>query len=73
MIALTMTTEEMKRQVEAMSYEELLRKWRFAPAGDPMFAGEAGQYYLETMNRKRQALEPGQHVAASKAIGWDSH
>lgn len=59
-----------KAWIDAASYEMLLRRWRFAPVGDPMFAGEIGNYYEEVMMRKK--AETGDNgVSASKAIGWD--
>ena len=27
--------------IDTADYEQLLRRWRFAPAGDPAFVGEA--------------------------------
>ena len=65
-------TDEMKARIDGMSYGELLRKWRFAPVGDPMFQGEAGDYFGERMKELRS--RPGgdeKHVSASKSIGWD--
>lgn len=64
-------TEEQKAWIDGASYEDLLRKWRFAPVGSPWFIGEVGIYYGKVMAKKRsQEVYPG---AASKAIGWDSH
>ena len=37
-------TSEMKAKIDAMSREELARAYRFAPAGDPMWCGAAGDY-----------------------------
>jgi len=66
-----MTPEEMEAWIAAAPYEELLRRWRFAPAGDPMFQGEVGRHYAETMRVRRAAPGGGaEHVRASKAIGW---
>ena len=64
-----MTIEAMKQEIDRMSYEELLRHWRFAPVGDPFFSGEAGAYYTERMRTLRSA-DPEGHVRASKSIGW---
>jgi hypothetical protein len=67
-----MMNEEMKAWIDNADYEQLLSKCRYAPAGDPFFAGEVGDYYLKVMAERRAA--PGgnaAHVAASKAIGWD--
>jgi len=62
--------EEMKKEIDRMNYEDMLRLWRFAPAGDPMFKGEVGEYYRETMKRKKSALAAGDRVRASKSVGW---
>ena len=62
-------TDELKAKIDAMSYEAMLSRWRFAPAGDAMFQGESGQYFSETMGRKRDA-DPAGHVSASKSLGW---
>ena len=64
-------TDEKKSEIDAMSYEQLLRGWRFSPCGDPMFEGETGEYWGKRMKELR--AQPGgqeRHVAASKAIGW---
>lgn len=61
-------TETAKAWIDAATYTELLRRWRHAPAGDPMFRGDVGHYYLKVMEAKK-AEDPGAAVAASKAIG----
>lgn len=63
-------TEEHKAKIDGMSYEALLRHWRFAPPGDPWFQGETGEYWGNRMAQLRRD-DPDGHVAASKAIGWD--
>lgn len=60
----------MKNWIDSSSYESLLSKWRFAPAGSPYFQGETGQYYSKVMAEKRKQVGQGEHVRASKAIGW---
>jgi len=65
-----MTVEEMKKWIDGASYRQLLSKWRFAPAGNPFFQGEVGDYYSEVMARKRSEVGDAEHVAASKSIGW---
>ena len=40
-----MIDPKLKDKLDAMSQEELCHKWRFAPAGDPMFLGETGDYF----------------------------
>jgi hypothetical protein len=64
-------TEDNKKLIDALTYEELLRRWRFFPAGDPWFQGETGEYWGKHMAELR--AEPNgndRHVSASKSIGW---
>lgn len=64
-------TDEQKRWIDNASYEELLRKWRFTPSGDPMFTDEPTYSHFTTMMRKRRdELGPEGAAAASKAVGW---
>ena len=62
-------TPEQKKWIDEATTEDLLRKWRFAPVGEPMFQGDTGEYYSEVMKKKRSA-DPEGHVRASKSIGW---
>jgi len=62
--------EEIKRQIDNMSYKSMLLLWRTAPIGHPMFQGEIGEYYSKVMNKKRKEVGNAAHVAASKSIGW---
>lgn len=64
-------TPEQKQWIDNAGYEELLRRWRFAPGGDPMFQGDTGDYYAQVMKRKRQEVGQEEHVRASKSIGWE--
>lgn len=59
-------TPELKREIDALSREAMARLWRFAPAGHPMLADEAGKYF-ERRFRELGGFSP----AISKAIGWD--
>ena len=61
--------QQQKDWIDAQDYGGLLRRWRFAPAGDPIFQGEAGEYYANAMREKR-ALTPDNGVNASKQVGW---
>lgn len=63
-------TPELKAKIDAMTYTEMLGKWRFAPLGDELFADESGEYFGYRMFSLKDA-DPGAAVAASKAIGWD--
>jgi len=60
-------TEDQKTWIDEASYEELLRKWRFAELGNSIFAGESGVYYSKIMHEKKANCD---HVQASKNIGW---
>lgn len=60
---------EIKAKIDLMSYVELLRLWRFAPLGDPLFLGESGTYFKNRLLRLK-AEDPDGAVAASKQIGW---
>lgn len=57
-----------KKWIDESSYESLLRRWRNAPPGDPIFNGESGKYYQKVMSKKKDMCD---HVAASKRVGWD--
>ena len=60
-------TPENKQYIDALSYEELLSRWRFAPPGDPWFQGETGKYWADRMEAKRGE----DHSTISKKIGWE--
>lgn len=40
----TNLTKDVKARIDAMSHYDLCRTWRFAPIGDPLLQGEAGDY-----------------------------
>ena len=63
-------TPEQKAWIDLATYEDLLRRWRFAAVGDSMFVGATGQYYSQIMAEKRGTTNDN-GVAASKSIGWD--
>ena len=60
--------DRQKKQIDEMSYEQLLRLWRFAPVGEPLIQGDTGEYYSSVMGEKKNHVD---HVAASKRIGWE--
>jgi hypothetical protein len=62
--------DTIKKLIDDMPYEEMLRKWRFAPLSDTMFVGETGAYFSKVMKDKKEKLGQSAHVAASKRIGW---
>lgn len=66
-----MTDKEMMAWIDNATYEQLLSKWRLAPAGDPFFHGEVGSYYSIKIAKKRKEVGESAHVVASKNVGWD--
>ncbi len=63
-----MNEDQIREWIDNASYQNLLSKWRSAPAGDPFFRGEIGQYYSKVMNEKKAQLASGEAVSISKAI-----
>ena len=63
-------TADQKKAIDEMDYEAMLRLWRNAAVGQPLFQCETGDYYGKVMAIKR-SQDPGAHVAASKMIGWE--
>lgn len=63
-------TQEQRERVDSSSYEQLLEHWRNGPIGDDYFHGECGEYYSQTMFKKKALMSPEEQVAASKRVGW---
>jgi len=63
-------TEKNKKYIDNLTMYELLSGIRFAPPGDPWFQGETGKYWMDRYEKMRNA-NPGEHVANSKALGWE--
>mgnify|MGYP001243136636 CR=1 FL=1 len=62
-------TPENKAHIDSLTHYQLLSKTRFAPAGDPWFQGETGNYWEKRRAEKRDE-NPGQAVRDSKDMGW---
>ena len=62
-------TPENKAHIDNLSYEGLLRSWRFHTVGNEWFQGETGEYWGNRMNELRR--NGADHVGASKSIGWE--
>lgn len=60
-------TPELKKQIEALSYEDMLRIWRFEPSGHPLLIGEVGEYFSLQMDLKRESVD---YVEVSKRVGF---
>lgn len=66
-----MDEKDYREWIDRASFEELLRRWRFAPMGDDhIFQGEIGKYYGEVMSKRRAELPEGEAVRISKSIGF---
>ena len=63
---------KIKKQIDKMSYEQMLRKWRHTPCFDKnsMFTGEVGDYFSKSMAEKECKLKPDEKSKISKRIGW---
>ena len=57
--------ERLKREIDGMSQYDLCAKWRFAHAGDPLLAGEVGDYFTAKLKEKG-----GFTPEISKQLGW---
>lgn len=64
-------TPEQKAWIDNATYEDLFRKWRFAPIGDPLLQGEAGDHFVKMFNKRRSEIGSEEHTRISKRIGWD--
>jgi len=61
-------SEDIKSEIDKMSYYDLLKKFRFANSGDPILRNE---YFIDTMSYKRfQERNPNE---ISKMVGWDKN
>jgi len=63
-------TEENKKAIDGLSYDQLLSQWRFAPLGNPWFQGETGDYWGSVMNKKKEVIGQDKAVSVSKNVGW---
>lgn len=66
-------TQNQKKWIDGASYEQLMRRWRFAVPDDPMFIAstEVFGYYKKNMSEKRRKIGEHEHARISKKIGWD--
>ena len=62
-------TSDLEQEINKMNIVELLRKWRFAPIGDPLLQGESGAH-LGARLSELCSKDPDAYVRASKALGW---
>ena len=62
-------TPDKKVHINGLSVEALLRHVRYAPAGDPWFQGETGNYWFQRL-REMRVQDEAAYVRASKQTGW---
>jgi len=65
-------TPEQKKWIDHATYYSLLSRWRYSKIGDPIFQGEAGEYFAKVMEAKRIEIGSEKSIQVSKAIGWDN-
>ena len=58
-------TEAQKREIAGMTRMEMARRWRFGKVGDPLLAGDTGDYFVRVFFGQRGGFSPG----ISKALG----
>jgi len=61
-----------KREIDSMSYEDMLRRHRTAPSGHRFFVSntEVADYFSNRMSLLRSEIGEIEHVRISKKIGW---
>ncbi len=62
--------KEEKEKIDNMSFYEMFERWRFAPAGDRLFAGDTGEYFSKVFKEKRNEVSAEEYVGISKKLGW---
>jgi hypothetical protein len=67
------TDAELRKWIDEATYEEMFRKRRFAPIGDPFFChDEVGDYFVKVMGEKEDKTTHDERVAISKRVDWDA-
>ncbi len=61
-------------KIEGMSYEDMLKRVRFAPGGHEYFTRGTplADAFARSMAIKRAEVGQEEHIATSKRIGWES-
>lgn len=65
-----MLTEELKKEIDEMPFEQMLRVWRFSKPGFYLFAGNVGDYFRKVMKEKQSKISGEEYTKISKEIGW---
>jgi len=56
---------------ESMTYTDMLRIWRFSPAGNPVLQGESGDIFEKVFFRKKTDIGDNEATRISKLVGWN--
>ncbi len=63
---------EIKKIIDGMNYESMLRRCRFPKVEHPMFQGDTRDHFLIVLTKKREKIDNDAHVGISKVIGWSN-
>lgn len=66
-----MTQEQMKTEIDKMTYTQMLYKMRKEPVGSPWFMGKIGDYFMKVMKQKEIDMKNEDKTSISKLIGWE--
>lgn len=70
------TQQEKKKllsKIDGLSYEEFLRRWRFARRGSPMYDGDAAAFYSKRLRLIESSMSCEERLAASLRVGWEEN
>ena len=59
-----------RESIDTMSYEDMLRLYRFEPIGSKLFTSDIGAYFMDRFDYLRDTVSLQERVAASKNVGW---
>jgi len=62
-------SKELVDWIEKASYEQMLERNRFGPLGDPIFKGDIGILFADSMRNKANKLSNADKVRISKELG----
>lgn len=65
-----MENKDTKEWIDAASYKELLKKWRFTPANDPYFENDIAKYLCEVMKQKGESLDPLEREKIGESVSF---
>lgn len=63
--------DQERQEIDAMSLEDMFRKWRFTPIGHPYFSNDPerfGYFHRRMLELLGQHPDP---VSVSEQVGWE--